>query len=282
MEQIHQAVEHQRVELRQGMEAELASEKKLLADKFEAKIGDVVASYISESLGSGVDLGAQMQFILTSLEAHKEEIRKDLLNGESEIPTPRPSSAPPPRTAPSRLPPLGAAQNPRRPAAKPAPAAALAVTAKPAVAPAMTSSSRFTARIARIGTDIQVYLDWIRQNQIRKQVGAKAKDEPTHSAETVLVIEAWLAGKPATLESLEALLEHLRGLKLPEVHIMLAALPNRTQREPSSTGSATMPRPSCCCPSSPTATSAAALSCGRPTMSSITPGSSSWWPGAEN
>ena len=81
MEQIHEAVEHQRVELRDGMETELAAEKKLLADKFDAKIGDVVSSYISESLGSGVDLGAQMQFILTSLEAHKEEIRKDLLNG---------------------------------------------------------------------------------------------------------------------------------------------------------------------------------------------------------
>lgn len=79
MEQIHQAVEHQRVELRQGMEAELAEEKKRLADKFESKVGDVVASYISESLGSGVDLGSQMQFILTSLEAHKEDIRKDLL-----------------------------------------------------------------------------------------------------------------------------------------------------------------------------------------------------------
>ena len=79
MEQIHQAVEHQRVELRQGMEAELASEKKLLADKFDTKMGDIVSSYISESLGSGVDLGAQMQFILTSLEAHKPDIRKDLL-----------------------------------------------------------------------------------------------------------------------------------------------------------------------------------------------------------
>lgn len=81
MEQIHQAVEHQRVELRQGMEAELAQERQHLADKFDAKMGDIVSSYISESLGSGVDLGAQMQFILTSLEAHKEEIRKDLLNG---------------------------------------------------------------------------------------------------------------------------------------------------------------------------------------------------------
>ena len=81
MEQIHQTVEHQRVELRQGMEADMAEEKKHLAAKFDAKMGDVVSSYISEALGSGVDLGAQMQFILTSLEAHKEEIRKDLLNG---------------------------------------------------------------------------------------------------------------------------------------------------------------------------------------------------------
>ena len=81
MEQIHEAVEHQRVELHQGMEAELATEKQHLAEKFDAKMGDVVSSYISEALGSGVDLGAQMQFILTSLEAHKDEIRKDLLNG---------------------------------------------------------------------------------------------------------------------------------------------------------------------------------------------------------
>jgi hypothetical protein len=81
MEQIHEAVEHQRVELHEGMEAELATEKQHLAEKFDAKMGDVVSSYISEALGSGVDLGAQMQFILTSLEAHKDEIRKDLLNG---------------------------------------------------------------------------------------------------------------------------------------------------------------------------------------------------------
>jgi hypothetical protein len=79
--------------------------------------------------------------------------------------------------------------------------------------------------------DLQYYLDWIRQNEIRKQVGAKPKDEPNHSAETVIVIEAWLVGKTATLESIEALLDHLKKLKLPEVHIMLAALPNRTQRE---------------------------------------------------
>jgi hypothetical protein len=79
--------------------------------------------------------------------------------------------------------------------------------------------------------DLQFYLDWIRQNQIRKKVGAAAKAQPNHSDETVLVIEAWLAGRPATLDLIEALLTHLKELKLPQVHITLAALPNRSQRE---------------------------------------------------
>ena len=79
--------------------------------------------------------------------------------------------------------------------------------------------------------DVQAYLDWVRQNQIRRKVGAKPKGEPNHSDETVLVIEAWLGSKPPTLESIEQLLQHLRTLKLPQVHITLAALPNRSQRE---------------------------------------------------
>jgi hypothetical protein len=79
--------------------------------------------------------------------------------------------------------------------------------------------------------DIDRYLEWYRQTQIQKKVGAKPMDEPTHSAETALVIEAWLDGKPPTVESLEGLVKYLRALKLPEVHIMLAALPNRAQRE---------------------------------------------------
>jgi hypothetical protein len=79
--------------------------------------------------------------------------------------------------------------------------------------------------------DIEVYLNWYRQNQVKKQVGAAVDPEPTHSAETVLVIEAWLQGQPPTLDSLEQLVDTLRGLDLPVVHVMLAALPNRSQRE---------------------------------------------------
>jgi len=87
------------------------------------------------------------------------------------------------------------------------------------------------ALVESVTYDIQYYLDWFRQNQIRRKVGAKPKEEPTHSAETELVIKAWLAGRPATLESLEALLAYLKRVKLPEIHLTLAALPNRAQRE---------------------------------------------------
>jgi cobalamin biosynthesis Mg chelatase CobN len=80
--------------------------------------------------------------------------------------------------------------------------------------------------------EIEEYLDWYRQTRIQKKVGARnASPEPTHSAETVLVIEAWLAGKAPTLESLEELIDQLKELKLPVVHITLAAMPNHAQRE---------------------------------------------------
>jgi uncharacterized protein YPO0396 len=81
MEQIRAAVDEQRLELRKGMAADVAAEQARLIERFDAKLGDVVSSYIAESLGGGVDLGAQMQYVITSLESHKEEIKKDLTNG---------------------------------------------------------------------------------------------------------------------------------------------------------------------------------------------------------
>jgi hypothetical protein len=79
--------------------------------------------------------------------------------------------------------------------------------------------------------DLQVYVDWIRQNEIRTRVGTHLKDEPNHSDETVLVIEAWQKGEAPTIDSIQALITHLRNLKLPQVHITLAALPNHAQRQ---------------------------------------------------
>ncbi len=81
MDQIRSSVESQRLELRTSMEADIATERERLIAKFEAKMGDIVASYIAESLGGGIDLGSQMNYIVASLEAHKDDIRKDLTNG---------------------------------------------------------------------------------------------------------------------------------------------------------------------------------------------------------
>ena len=81
MDQIRAGVETQRVELRKNMEADVALERERLMAKFEVKMGDIVAGYISESLGGGIDIGSQMSYIVTSLEAHKEDIKKDLTNG---------------------------------------------------------------------------------------------------------------------------------------------------------------------------------------------------------
>ncbi len=134
------------------------------------------------------------------------------------------SETPQPQSQPAQP-----AQPPQPP--QPAPAPPAAGEPQPAPEFDLPPAVYSPALLESVIYDIQFYLDWVRQNQIRKTVGAHAKDEPGHSAETVLVIEAWLAGKPATLESLDALLEHLRHLKLPEVHLMLAALPNRPQRE---------------------------------------------------
>ncbi len=79
MEEIHQAVEVQRAELRGQMESELRAERERLVAQFDVRLGDIVASYVTQSLGGGVDLGSQMQYISASLEENREALKKDLL-----------------------------------------------------------------------------------------------------------------------------------------------------------------------------------------------------------
>lgn len=79
--------------------------------------------------------------------------------------------------------------------------------------------------------DLETYLEWYRESSVKKRVGAKPQEEPTHSAETVLVIQTYMDGKTPTLEGLQALLGELRAVKLPEIHLTLAAMPNHAQRE---------------------------------------------------
>lgn len=81
MKQLYHSVEEQRVELRKTMEQELAEERQQLVARFDTRMGEIVASYITESLGGGVDLGSQMAYITETLEANKAALKKDLLSG---------------------------------------------------------------------------------------------------------------------------------------------------------------------------------------------------------
>lgn len=79
VEDIHQTVEDQRAELRAQMREEVKAERERLVAQFDTRLGDIVASYVTESLGGGVDLGAQMSYITSALEERREDIKKDLL-----------------------------------------------------------------------------------------------------------------------------------------------------------------------------------------------------------
>jgi hypothetical protein len=78
--------------------------------------------------------------------------------------------------------------------------------------------------------ELEQYLAWYRDARVQHKVGAKVAPEPTYSAETAAVIKAWFAGQPTTMAALEQLIDHLKNLKVPVVHITLAALPNHGQR----------------------------------------------------
>lgn len=47
---------------------------------FDQRMNDVVSSYLVESLGTQVDLGAQSAYIFETLEKHKDEMKRDILS----------------------------------------------------------------------------------------------------------------------------------------------------------------------------------------------------------
>lgn len=78
--QLQADVEQRRAELFKQLETEVAAEREKRMDNFNAKLNDVVTSYLLESLGSQVDLGAEAPYIFEVLAAHKEDIKRDVLS----------------------------------------------------------------------------------------------------------------------------------------------------------------------------------------------------------
>lgn len=79
--QIKTAMDQQQAGLQQAVEQAVANERDRRLALIDTRLSQIISSYLVESLGSGVDLGAQADYIVQSLEAHKEDIKKDLASG---------------------------------------------------------------------------------------------------------------------------------------------------------------------------------------------------------
>lgn len=77
---IQEELDHRRLELVEHLDRQVAAEQEKRLSHFDERINDVVTSYIAESLGNDVDLGAQTQYIISALEANKEQIKKDVIS----------------------------------------------------------------------------------------------------------------------------------------------------------------------------------------------------------
>ncbi len=60
---------------------EINTEKQRLIGQVETRLADAVASFLSETLGHNVDLGAQSSYMTAMLEEHKAELLKEIADG---------------------------------------------------------------------------------------------------------------------------------------------------------------------------------------------------------
>lgn len=75
------AMEQQRQSMSKQLAEELATEKARLIKRFEENMADVVNHYVLAAVGDQIDLNDQLEFILSELEANKQDIISDIKEG---------------------------------------------------------------------------------------------------------------------------------------------------------------------------------------------------------
>lgn len=79
---VSKEAEKQLIEAKESIQKEaqaaIHDEKQQLLEKLDNKLSDIITHYLVEALGEHVDLGSQKDYILSQLEAHKEEIKQDI------------------------------------------------------------------------------------------------------------------------------------------------------------------------------------------------------------
>jgi F0F1-type ATP synthase membrane subunit b/b' len=60
------------------LEREIGYEKQRLIKEIDTKLADAITSFLTETLGHNVDLGAQQAYLLKQLDEHKDELKREL------------------------------------------------------------------------------------------------------------------------------------------------------------------------------------------------------------
>lgn len=81
IEKTNAAVDEQRKQLGEQLQAEVKEQKILLIKHFEENMADVINHYVLEAIGNQIDLTDQLEYILAELEANKDAIVEDISNG---------------------------------------------------------------------------------------------------------------------------------------------------------------------------------------------------------
>lgn len=76
---LQKELDTRRNQFSEQLDKKVVEEFKKRMELFDGRLNDVVSAYMIESLGDQVDLGAQTNYIISSLENHKAELKKDIL-----------------------------------------------------------------------------------------------------------------------------------------------------------------------------------------------------------
>ncbi|MFZ1812343.1 MAG: hypothetical protein WAU02_02335 [Candidatus Saccharimonadales bacterium] len=60
------------------LQEEMAAKKQFLATQLDTKLADAIGSFLTETLGKNIDLGAQSAYLTTMLEQHKDELKQEV------------------------------------------------------------------------------------------------------------------------------------------------------------------------------------------------------------
>jgi len=75
------AIEEQRTQLGQQVQAQIMTEKQRLVERFEQNMTDIINHYVLAAIGNQIDLSDQLEYILADLEANREAIIQDIMHG---------------------------------------------------------------------------------------------------------------------------------------------------------------------------------------------------------